>query len=169
MITTRRAGCERRIARFAAWRVDTAYLAAQAIAEVAAPAHKKAIALVLEGEHHIMLPVRAGLWAILLRNLLDNAVRYSGENTTVTVRIAETETAVELQVEDEGPGIAPESIAKAFARFDRLGRGGNEAGSGLGLSIVARIVELHRAHIELTSASGGRGLLVCVRIPKAAQ
>ncbi len=145
---------------------DLHELAAQAIAEVAPFAASKRVALALEGERGTMLNAHAGLWAILLRNLLDNAVRYTQPNTSVTVRILQIEDVVELSVEDEGPGIAPSQLQNAFARFDRLGRR-DVSGCGLGLSIVARIVELHRAHIDLLPSVGGRGLWVRIRIAKA--
>lgn len=147
---------------------DMHELAAQTIAELAELAASKHVALVLEGARGTTLNARAGLWAILLRNLLDNAVRYTQPNTTVTVRVVKSEDAIELSVEDAGPGINSAQLQNAFARFDRLGRS-DVSGCGLGLSIVARIVELHHAHIDLLPGENGRGLCVRVRIPITVQ
>jgi signal transduction histidine kinase len=69
-----------------------------------------------------------------------------------------------LTVDDSGPGIAPADRDRAFERFNRLGQNRND-GVGLGLSIVLRIVELHRAHIELLEAPLG-GLRVRILFPQ---
>lgn len=107
----------------------------------------------------------AVLLGVLLRNLIDNAVRYGGGKADVAVR--EEAGAAVLEVSDEGPGIPPELRARVFDRFYR-GLGHEAPGSGLGLSIVARIAELHGGRIELTEGPGGRGLTVRVRLPAAA-
>ena len=146
--------------------IDLRVLSAQIITEIAPFALSKRVALVLDAETDATLRARAGLWAILLRNLLDNAIRYAPVDSTVTVHIETTADMIELSVSDEGPGIAPEQLQKAFARFDRLGRS-DGSGYGLGLSIVARIVELHHAHIDLLPNENGRGLCARVRIPVA--
>jgi signal transduction histidine kinase len=92
---------------------------------------------------------------ILLRNLVDNAVRYSPAGGRVIVAVAENI----LTVTDTGPGIPATERERVFDRFHRLA-GQDTEGSGLGLSIVARIAELHRARIELTDGEGGNGLRV---------
>ncbi|HET8711211.1 MAG TPA: ATP-binding protein [Spongiibacteraceae bacterium] len=142
---------------------DLCRVAAQVIAEVAPLAHEKRVALVLDAEAEATLQARAGLWSILLRNLLDNAIRYTPADSTVIVQIEKSAGEIQVSVKDEGPGIAPEQLVGAFAPFNRLGRSDAE-GCGLGLSIVARIVELHRARIELLPGENGRGLCARVRI-----
>lgn len=148
--------------------VDLRALAAQVIAEVAPFAVGKRVALMLEAEDNVVLRARAGLWAILLRNLLDNAIRYAPVDSAVSVLIQKSNGVIELSVNDEGPGIEPAQIGHAFARFDRLGRS-DAGGCGLGLSIVARIVELHHAQIDLLPGANGRGLRARVRVPIDAQ
>ncbi|MCY9850822.1 ATP-binding protein, partial [Pectobacterium jejuense] len=82
----------------------------------------------------------ATLLQLLLRNLVENAYRYSPEESQITVSL-NTQQHVELQIEDEGPGIDESKVgelSKAFVRMDsRYG------GIGLGLSIVTRIAQLH--------------------------
>ncbi len=73
---------------------------------------------------------------------------------------------VAVRVRDEGPGIPPARRAEALARFTRLDDGARE-GSGLGLSIVARIAELHGSPLALGDPPGGRGLEATLRFPAA--
>ena len=86
---------------------------------------------------------------ILVRNLLDNAVRYSPEGSVVR---CSTGDGALLEVTDLGPGIPPAEYERAFARFYRR-VGGTESGSGLGLAIVKAIAERHGARVELGAAA----------------
>ena len=108
----------------------------------------------------------AVLLAVLLRNLLDNAVRYTPAGGEVDVSLRRAPDAVTLVVADNGPGIPESERGKAFDRFHRI-LGSGEEGSGLGLSIVRRIAELHRAEVALAEGPGGRGLQVEVTFPAA--
>jgi two-component system, OmpR family, sensor histidine kinase QseC len=112
-------------------------------------------------------PLRAdplGL-AVLLRNLLDNALRYTPRPGQVLATLHEAGDAVELQVEDSGPGIPAERRERVLERFHReLGTGAE--GSGLGLSIAQRVVALHGGSMQLDDSRWG-GLRVSVRLPKA--
>lgn len=102
----------------------------------------------------------------LLRNLLDNAIRYSPEGGRIHVRIGTRDGGTLLVISDRGPGIAP---AQRMAMLGRFRRGDDAVGegSGLGLSIVARIAELHRARITLTDADTDAGLRVEIVFPAA--
>jgi len=102
---------------------------------------------------------------ILLRNLLDNAVRYGGAGGVVRVETGTTTDGVELVVSDNGPGIAPEHREAMFERFRRGDGIGDAKGSGLGLSIVQRIAELHGGSISLEAGPDNRGLRVRVVFP----
>ena len=90
------------------------------------------------------------LLALLLRNLLDNAVRYTPEGGHVTLR----RDANGLAVEDDGPGIAPEYLARIQERFFRP-PGQTQSGSGLGLSIAQRVAELHGLQLTLENRPEG--------------
>ncbi|OGT47025.1 MAG: two-component sensor histidine kinase [Gammaproteobacteria bacterium RIFCSPHIGHO2_12_FULL_41_15] len=100
---------------------------------------------------------------ILIRNLVDNAIRYTPEGGEVTVKIEydKNQRKALLRVIDTGPGIPEELRERVFERFFRV-VGTNTKGSGLGLSIAAQIVKLHKAKLELHTPESGSGLEVRV-------
>jgi two-component system sensor histidine kinase QseC len=104
-----------------------------------------------------------GLLTILIHNLVDNAARHSPPGGVVRVEATRTGPIARLVVSDQGPGIAPADRPKLGQRFLRLPRARGE-GSGLGLSIVKRIAELHEARVDFTDAPGERGLSVVVEL-----
>jgi two-component system, OmpR family, sensor histidine kinase QseC len=106
------------------------------------------------------------LLSVLLRNLVDNAIRYAGSGTEVTLSCREQGAQVELAVTDTGPGIDPSDRARIFERFFRVDAN-KDYGSGLGLSIVARIAELHGAQVGVQEGPGGRGARFSVRFTRA--
>ncbi len=96
------------------------------------------------------------LLSLLVRNLLDNAIRYSPRGSVVDVTL----NARSFSVRDNGPGIAPDALARVGERFYRP-PGQDETGSGLGLSIVKRIAALHGMRVSLANGAEG-GLDVTV-------
>jgi two-component system sensor histidine kinase QseC len=98
---------------------------------------------------------------VLLRNLLDNAVRYGERGGGVEVALAAADGRIRLSVRDHGPGIEPALRRTVLERFRR---GQHGEGSGLGLAIAARIAELHGATLALDEADGG-GLRADVFFP----
>ncbi len=110
-----------------------------------------------EGQAPLPLAGDAALLAVLLRNLLDNAVRYAPEGSTVTLRFDDTS----LQVCNDAAPLATDALARLGERFFRPD-GQEEIGSGLGLSIVQRIAALHGLRWSAQPLPGGRGL--CVRV-----
>lgn len=143
-------------------------VAAQMISQLYPTAAAKQIDLALEqqpagtaGAINGQLPALQ----LLLRNLIDNAIRYTPEQGQVVVTITQQPNGIELQVADSGPGIAPELRQRVLERFYRV-LGSGASGSGLGLSIVARIAELHQATLQLDQAAAG-GLVVRLRFPSA--
>ncbi len=104
--------------------------------------------------------------SILIRNLVDNAIRYTPENGFITVQIIEQKSQhnVILRVIDTGSGIPPESRVRVFERFFRI-LGTKTSGSGLGLAIAQQIAELHHAKINLSTPDNGKGLQVDVIFP----
>lgn len=121
----------------------------------------KNIVFELDAPTEITLDGNADLLRILLRNLIDNAIRYTPIGGHVAVRICEKTAGVELTITDNGPGVPVEERGRLFERFYRLS-GQETEGSGLGLSIAARIASLHNATIELSDAPGEQGLQVRV-------
>jgi two-component system OmpR family sensor kinase/two-component system sensor histidine kinase QseC len=99
----------------------------------------------------------------LVRNLVDNAVRYGKPGGRVIVRVQQADQRALLTVDDDGPGIPPEERERVFDRFYRR-HPGETTGSGLGLAIVRAIAERHQARIALEDSPIG-GLRVRVSFP----
>jgi signal transduction histidine kinase len=142
--------------------VDLHELARQGVAELAPAAAAKGVEVSLAAGDAAPVAGDAVLLAVLLRNLLDNAVRYTPAGGEVEVSVRRTTGGVSLAVVDNGPGIPEAERGRVFERFHRV-LGSGEEGSGLGLSIVRRIADLHRASVSLDAGPGGRGLRVEVR------
>lgn len=106
--------------------------------------------------------------SILLRNLIDNAIRYIQEGGLIEVIVQCNQEHTILRVIDNGPGIPDELRERVFERFYRI-IGNKSPGSGLGLGIVQRIVELHQAEIELQTPKHGSGLEVRIVFNKPAK
>jgi two-component system sensor histidine kinase QseC len=138
---------------------DLRAVAKAAIGDIAPRAVAKGVDIELDEGPPTMTRGDAGLLAILIRNLVDNAVRYSPSRTTVRVRIDPAGGSVgkTLIVADEGPGVPAEALQHLGDRFYRA-MGTGETGSGLGLSIVKRIAELHDAAVSFGVGPDGRGL-----------
>jgi signal transduction histidine kinase len=136
--------------------VDMCDIAAEVLAEMAADAAEKKIDLDLEDQaESAVISGDAASLQVLVRNLVNNAVRYTPAGGRVTVSVSSSHDEVTLKVIDSGPGIAPDERERVFERFYR-GQDSSGAGSGLGLSIAQRIAALHRARITLaTSVYGG--------------
>ncbi|HKI64597.1 MAG TPA: ATP-binding protein, partial [Burkholderiales bacterium] len=116
----------------------------------------------LAGDDAARIEGHPELIAVLLRNLIDNAVHYGPAGGSVRV---ETRGAT-LSVSDQGPGIPPEERARVGERFYRI-LGTEPSGSGLGLSIVERVAALHGAKVALGEGPDGKGLRVTVAFPGA--
>ncbi|HXY92052.1 MAG TPA: HAMP domain-containing sensor histidine kinase [Acidimicrobiia bacterium] len=106
--------------------------------------------------------------ARVVRNLLDNADRHARTMVAVELHNDDDSGAVELVVDDDGPGISPEDRERVFDRFTRLddGRARDAGGLGLGLSMVKSIVEQHGGTVTIGDAPIG-GARVAVRLPAA--
>ncbi len=94
---------------------------------------------------------------ILIRNIVDNAIRYTPEKGQVKIQLLRHDGHVTFRVIDSGPGIPEELRDRVFERFYRI-LGTKAQGSGLGLAIVSQIADLHHAKIRLGAPSGGKGL-----------
>ena len=143
-------------------RCDLTALARRVVAELAPAALARRIEVELAAPASAPVQGHGGLLEVLLRNLVDNAVRYSPDGTTVRVQVGEAA----LSVTDEGPGVASADRERLGQRFFRV-LGSGQSGSGLGLSIVRRIAEIHGARLAFAEAPGGRGLRVSVGFPPA--
>lgn len=94
---------------------------------------------------------------ILIRNIVDNAIRYTPVSGEVKVQVLTQGTQIIFRVTDSGPGIPPELRERVFERFFRV-LGTTAPGSGLGLAIVSQIADLHHAEVTLSTGPGGIGL-----------
>ena len=112
------------------------------------------ISLEYSVEPGIMINGNAELLARMLQNLLENAYKYGrqGGNTKVTLSLQGNE--IKLLVEDDGIGIAEDQLEQIFDRFFRVSNKTSITGSGLGLSIVKKIVDMHGGNIDVSSREG---------------
>ena len=147
--------------------VDLAQVVREVIGSFAARADSQGVDLGAEAQHETLVTGSASELRSLVANLVDNALRYAPAQSAVTVSLRAARGAIELVVEDAGPGIPPSQRARVLRRFQRMD-GDPTSGSGLGLPIAKAIVERHRGALVLADASPGReppGLSVQVRLP----
>jgi signal transduction histidine kinase len=131
--------------------------------DLAQSARDKQVAITVAGCHY-QLPGSPEVLYLLLRNLLENSIRNVGAGGRVALEVSSRDRCVVLTISDDGPGIPCAERARAFERFYRI-PGSAAGGSGLGLSIVGRIVELLGGEIELSEHAAGTGLVVTVTLP----
>jgi len=116
---------------------------------------KISIELVLTGE---TLPVEADMGRIqqVLYNLLDNAIKFSHQESTIKIETTEKHQKVFVSVKDSGIGIPKESLKLIWDRFYKtdLSRGKDKKGTGLGLSITKEIIHAHNENINVISTEG---------------
>jgi two-component system sensor histidine kinase QseC len=144
--------------------VDLKALATQLVSALNAAATARNIRLSIAAASNASVEGNDELLQVLLRNLIDNAIRYTPPGGSATISIETTHDHVQLTVSDSGPGIPEAQRERALRRFERLGNSRSE-GSGLGLSIVSRIAELHGATLSLASTAEGNGLTVAITFP----
>jgi two-component system phosphate regulon sensor histidine kinase PhoR len=148
--------------------IELAALVQQAARDGAGPGRLERLDLLRSGEKLVVRGDRKQLEQ-LVRNLVDNALKYGAPETGVTIGVdrGERDMAV-LTVRDRGEGIAPEHIPHLTRRFYRTDPGRSRAagGTGLGLAIVKHIVERHRGRLDIASTPG-EGTTVTVRLPLA--
>jgi len=144
--------------------VDLAALVRQVAAEAAPQAIRCQQAIAVEAPGHCPVRGDAILLAVLVRNLVDNAIRYSPHGASVSVSVASSAGGAVLRIEDSGPGMKSEEIEHLGERFFRaLGTG--QGGSGLGWSIVRRVAALHQASIQVRKSTGLGGLTAEIEFP----
>jgi len=147
---------------------DLVALAKDGIVARAALAADRRIDLGLAREAVVHARGDAASLSMLLANLLDNALRYTPEGGRIDVAIDYDAGHAVLTVADNGPGIPAGDRERVFDRFHRGSNAADvpgKSGSGLGLSIVRRIVDAHGATIMLDAGADGRGLVARVRFP----
>lgn len=135
---------------------------------VRARAEETDVRLVVEGPDGVMLPVKPDHFDTIVDALVDNALKYTGEGGTVTVRVARESDCVRLTVSDTGIGFDRGDAERLFERFYR-GDGAAEVarGGGLGLSVVKALVHSYLGTVSADSGGVGEGSTFEVCLPKA--
>ncbi|MDN4572718.1 two-component sensor histidine kinase, partial [Pandoraea cepalis] len=129
-------------------------------------AEAKEIDIGIEAKGDVSLCVSPADLSVLMKNLVDNAIRYTPVGGRVDLMLEASERHAKLRVQDTGPGIPPEERARVFDPFYRV-LGTTQSGSGLGLSIVKAIADKMGASLSLaySDEKACRGLSVCLIVP----
>ena len=141
--------------------------AAEAVKEELAPlSESKQVTIETKGDHAMLCMEEDDLMR-LLKNLVENAVKYNVPDGSVTVTVEDAPSAVTLRVADTGIGIAENHLPRIFERFYRVdkGRSRSVGGTGLGLSIVKHIANVYEGQIHIESTVG-KGTTISIRFPK---
>ncbi len=130
-------------------------------------AQKKNISLTLDAAPHLPpLEVDPGRMTQVLTNILDNALRHTPEGGYISLSARQKDSAIEIAVQDSGPGLPQEEAERIFERFYRAdaSRHRDEGGSGLGLAIARSIVQAHNGQVRAESEAG-KGLRIVISLP----
>jgi two-component system sensor histidine kinase SenX3 len=137
----------------------------RALDRIRVDASTKGVELAFAGEHGLQVSGNADQLIVALGNLVENAVVYSPEGTSVTVSVHERDDDVEIAVTDHGVGIPAEEIERIFERFYRVdpARARSTGGTGLGLSIVKHVAATHGGQVRVWSIEGeGSTFTLCL-------
>ncbi|MDP9692952.1 UNVERIFIED_ORG: two-component system sensor histidine kinase SenX3 [Arthrobacter globiformis] len=147
--------------------VDINDVISEAVDRSQLPAESKNIQIVIGGRAEANVYGDQDLLVTALRNLIDNAIRYSPENTRVGIGVRSREGLVSVSVTDQGEGLTPEDQERVFERFYRVdaARSRHTGGTGLGLSIVKHVVSNHGGEVTLWSQPG-QGSTFTLRLPE---
>jgi two-component system sensor histidine kinase QseC len=133
------------------------------VADVAPRALGKGQTLELDTASDCRMAGSETLLAVLVRNLVDNAVRYSPRGARILIAVQHSEGRLSLRVEDSGPGLSDDDLRRLGERFFRV-PGNDENGSGLGWSIVKRIAAVHQLQVQAERSALLGGLAVTLRV-----
>jgi len=138
-------------------------LVQQVLADLTPDALRRGQTLELLAPEPLQVNGQSTLWHILLRNLIDNALRYSPNGATVRIHAQRLEGGqMEVTVQDSGPGLSPDDLARLGERFFRV-LGTSATGTGLGWSIVRHIAALQQIDVQVGKSSELGGLQVTLR------
>lgn len=144
--------------------VDVCAAAQRVAADLGLVALERNQVLELDAPAHALILADEMLTSVLIRNLLDNALRYSPDGARVAVSVTPQDNQVKLMVQDSGAGLTEAEIAHLGERFYRI-LGTGQSGSGLGWSIVRRIAKVYSAQIRVSRSEALGGLCVAVLWP----
>jgi signal transduction histidine kinase len=100
-------------------------------------------------------------------NLISNAIKYSPIGGKIAVLVNREQNKTVIRIADEGAGLSPEDLGRLFGRFQRLSAKptAGESSTGLGLSIVKRIIDMHGGEVTAQSGGPGQGSTFTVTLP----
>jgi len=142
--------------------IDLGALARRVVGELAPEALQKSQTIEFDAAETSVVRGDATLLAVLVRNLVDNAIRYSPPAATVQVSVTRADGCIRLGIDDSGPGMTGADRRRVGERFFRV-MGSEQSGSGLGWSIVRRIAAVHHADVSIERSVLQGGLSVAVR------
>ncbi|MEA2986677.1 MAG: hypothetical protein QOD94_2931 [Alphaproteobacteria bacterium] len=147
--------------------VNIAALAAEQCAANQPLAAKKNQTLLFAAPKQLNASCDADRLREAIDNLVSNAIKYSPRDSTIQVSVTQQLKDVVISVADEGPGLSPEDRARLFGRFQRLSAKptGGESSTGLGLSIVKRIINLHGGSVAAEGRGPRAGTTFAIRLP----
>jgi two-component system sensor histidine kinase SenX3 len=147
--------------------VDINTVISEAVDRSQLPAESKNIRIAVGDRVEATVFGDRDLLVTALRNLIDNAIRYSPENTTVGVGVRSKDGLIAVSVTDQGEGLTPEDQERVFERFYRVdaARSRHTGGTGLGLSIVKHVASNHGGEVTLWSRPG-QGSTFTLRLPE---
>ena len=144
--------------------IDLTALARQVVADAAPLALSKQQTIEVNAVNPCTVRGDATLLSVMIRNLVDNAIRYGPSGATVKLAVSNAQGVVKLILEDSGPGMSSDDMERLGRRFFRVVGSGQE-GSGLGWSITRRIAAVHRAVVRVARSESLGGLSVEVSFP----
>jgi two-component system phosphate regulon sensor histidine kinase PhoR len=124
-------------------------------------AARAGVRVLVECDPAIELPVRPRMLRVLVENLVENAIRYAGEGSTLTLHAARTGSGTLLEGSDDGPGVDDDDLPRLFERFYRTDRARSSRGTGLGLAIVKHIVVAAGGTASASRTPGGGLTITC--------
>jgi signal transduction histidine kinase len=128
----------------------------------AGPAGRAGVSLRAEGDPTLDVPLRPRMLKIVAENLAENAIRYAGHGSTLTLSIAAEPGGTVLSAVDNGPGLAESDVQRLFERFWRADSARASRGTGLGMAIVKHVVTAAGGTVEATSSPGAGLRVRCV-------
>jgi two-component system phosphate regulon sensor histidine kinase PhoR len=131
-------------------------------AEVADRAAAAGVELRIECNASFELPLRARMLQVVVENLVLNAIRHAGPDTTCTIACTQRDGERRLVVSDTGAGVAEEDLPRLFERFYRTDRARSTRGTGLGLAIVKHVVVAAAGTVEASTTPGGGLTVTCI-------
>jgi signal transduction histidine kinase len=144
--------------------INLSELTEDIIEELQPIARLKNILIIQKVEEDIMKKMSSNDYVKLVKNIIDNAIKYSNKNSKVKVSLSKEKNSTEIIVQDYGIGIPAGEQSKIGSRFYRANNTGNIDGTGLGLAIVQKILNIYGGKLQIESKLG-KGTKVSIKLP----